>query len=805
MSIDPRYMIASSLQEYFVDKDTGLPLSGGIVSFYSDVNRTQPKPVYMLSGSPPSYIYTELPNPLILSAVGTPQYNGNDIVIYYYPYDDNGNVELYYVTVTASDTTPQFTREAWPNFSLSSNPSSGEELINYIPNPLFLAHNNLPADPLANPPILFGQVTQPTTQIAPGGWIFERPSGSNAIDFVTFFRYGSFVDEPTQSPRYAVQINTTSPDITNPFKRLGVVFDNVNKFTDNPSPSVTNQVYTLYFEAQTVASANFNVLVQVIKNFGSGGSSPITLNFNTFTITNTVTAFTAVLDFGDNTGQTIGDNDDDYVEVALSFPTNLSFNGIFTNFVLTINNTVITEFPTTTDADMMARTMTLPPPDPNGMDIYLPIRVTPNGLGYDDSQIGKVFFSASNILAIGELPCDGTMLETAGYSSDGIPYVRLFNKIVSADNSALTWFGPAKQYVAMYVEQVLSDNRILMTTNQPGGQTVTTDGVNPTGFTFTTPTTGQSSLGFSSYYSTSATDGSQTALWCVNNSVGAVSGNSDAGNSGLFVVIYRSGQDQAGYGTEGYLGGIKQLVRIALSTVPAASTYFNMATPSQQYYFWFLIDGVGTDPAQPGIGVPIHLLSTMGLITVTRCIVSALNAWQTTTIQTVSGSSLPNSSYFNFYSNGQHYYVWFSLNGTGVNPSLSNAIGIQVTYLSSDSDVSVGTKMLDAVNTKYYATPPLQGLFIRGVDGGAGVDPDLFLRYSSNAADVIFQGLGTLEFDEILSHYHKALGGSPPSTPPFGNNFDISTPSSGATANTQFTGGDESRPINMALNYVIKY
>src|SRR5690348_4999076 len=130
MSIDPRYMIASSLQEYFVDKDTGLPLSGGIVSFWNDTNRTLPKPVFMLSGSPPSYTYTELPNPLILSAVGTPQYNGNDIVIYYYPYDANGNVELYYVTVTANDSAPQFTREAWPNFSLSSNPSSGEELIN---------------------------------------------------------------------------------------------------------------------------------------------------------------------------------------------------------------------------------------------------------------------------------------------------------------------------------------------------------------------------------------------------------------------------------------------------------------------------------------------------------------------------------------------------------------------------------------------------------------------------------------------------------------------------------------------------
>jgi hypothetical protein len=804
MSIDPRYMIASSLQEYFVDKDTGLPLSGGVVSFWNDNNRTLPKPVFMLSGSPPSYTYTELPNPLILSAVGTPQYNGNDIVIYYYPYDANGNVELYYVTVTASDSALQFTREAWPNFSLSSNPSSGEELINYIPNPLFIAHNNLPANDLANPPVLAGQVTQPTTQIAQGGWVFERPSGSHAIDFVTFFRYGSFVDEPTQSPRYAVEINTTSPDITDSFKRLGIIFQDVNKFTDNPSPSVTNQVYTFYFEAQTVASANFNVTVQAIKNFGTGGSSTVTLSFNTFTITNTVTAFTAVLDFGNNNGQTIGSNNDDYVEVALLFPTSLSFNGIFTNFVLTQNNTTISEFPTTTDRDMLSRSLVAPSPDPNGFDLYLPLMLTKDGLTYDDSQIGKVYMSASNILSIGELNCDGTLLETAGYSSDGIPYARLFNRIVS-NNSGLTWFGPAKQYVAMYVEQSFTDNKILMTTNQPGAQTATTDGANPTGFTFTTPSAGQSSLGFLSYYSTSATDGSQTTLWCVNNSVGAVSGNSNAGNSGLSVTISRGGQDQAGFDTEGYLGGIKQIVRIAVTALPVAGHYFNMATPSQQYYFWFRIDGAGTDPAQPGIGVRIDLLSTMGIITVTRCIVSALNAWQSTTIHTVSGSSLPNSSYFNFYSNGQHYYPWFSLNGTGTDPSLSNAIGIPVTYLSSDSDVAIGTKLLDAVNTKYYATPDLRGLFTRCVDAGAGVDPDLFLRYSLNAADVTFQGLGTLEFDEILSHDHLLSVVNSNSFPPVYAQIADSSVTPTASTPTQFTGGDESRPINMALNYVIKY
>ena len=70
MTINPQYMIAPSVQEFFINKNTGLPLSGGIVTFYKDQARSVLKPIFTLGGSPPNYNYVELSNPLVLSGIG---------------------------------------------------------------------------------------------------------------------------------------------------------------------------------------------------------------------------------------------------------------------------------------------------------------------------------------------------------------------------------------------------------------------------------------------------------------------------------------------------------------------------------------------------------------------------------------------------------------------------------------------------------------------------------------------------------------------------------------------------------------
>lgn len=139
MALDERYIVASDLEQYFVDKDSGLPLSAGTLEFFSDVSRTTPKPVYQLSGAPPDYTYTSMGAVITLSAVGTVQNSGGDNeVIYYYPFDADGNLELYYIVCRDSNGVEQFSREAWPNITAANNPMTDTAPItNQIANPQF--------------------------------------------------------------------------------------------------------------------------------------------------------------------------------------------------------------------------------------------------------------------------------------------------------------------------------------------------------------------------------------------------------------------------------------------------------------------------------------------------------------------------------------------------------------------------------------------------------------------------------------------------------------------------------------------
>ena len=130
--LDERFELAFTFEQYFVDKDTGFPLSDGYIEFYEDEQRTVPKDVYKLSGTPGNYTYVTLGSVVNLNAVGVPEDNmNNNIAIYFFPYDgtpddSEGILTRYFYKVFSSGDVEQFTREAQPNIFSESN----SEIIN---------------------------------------------------------------------------------------------------------------------------------------------------------------------------------------------------------------------------------------------------------------------------------------------------------------------------------------------------------------------------------------------------------------------------------------------------------------------------------------------------------------------------------------------------------------------------------------------------------------------------------------------------------------------------------------------------
>lgn len=124
----------------------------------------------------------------------------------------------------------------------------------------------------------------------------------------------------------------------------------------------------------------------------------------------------------------------------------------------------------------------------------------------------------------------------------------------------------------------------------------------------------------------------------------------------------------------------------------------------------------------------------------------------------------------------------------------------RTTYADLFADIGTTYGVGDGNNT--FNLPDYRGQFLRGQDDGAGVDPDAGTRTGGDA-------VGSTQADELGFHNHSTNYNPAAST-----NLAVSTSinyvnagNSAATGivTTSNTGGNETRPKNIAVRYYIKY
>jgi len=102
-----------------------------------------------------------------------------------------------------------------------------------------------------------------------------------------------------------------------------------------------------------------------------------------------------------------------------------------------------------------------------------------------------------------------------------------------------------------------------------------------------------------------------------------------------------------------------------------------------------------------------------------------------------------------------------------------------------------------------FNKPDLRGRFLRGRDGGAGVDPDatdITKRIALYTLGATGDNVGSYQGDELKSHTHTYIR---PSQGQVIGNIN-GTNNGGANSNVGSTGGNETRPKNAYVNYIIK-
>ncbi|MEM8780962.1 MAG: tail fiber protein [Cyanobacteria bacterium P01_G01_bin.49] len=99
-----------------------------------------------------------------------------------------------------------------------------------------------------------------------------------------------------------------------------------------------------------------------------------------------------------------------------------------------------------------------------------------------------------------------------------------------------------------------------------------------------------------------------------------------------------------------------------------------------------------------------------------------------------------------------------------------------------------------------FKVPDLRGRFVRGVDNGAGRDPDASSRSASAEGGNTGDMVGSAQDDEFKSHTHVSTRENVPGD----TNMASGTAGFQNYGDTHAAGGAETRPKNIYVNWIIK-
>ncbi len=117
----------------------------------------------------------------------------------------------------------------------------------------------------------------------------------------------------------------------------------------------------------------------------------------------------------------------------------------------------------------------------------------------------------------------------------------------------------------------------------------------------------------------------------------------------------------------------------------------------------------------------------------------------------------------------------------------------------------IGTRF-GFTDSSNFRVPDFRGRFLRGRDGGAGRDPDRDARAAMNTGGAVGDLVGSVQEDEFKSHNHplpRDTGGR--------NNLQTTTDTSNSDEDISenspsgYRGGNETRPKNANVNFIIKF